>query len=165
MEHQEKRRRLNGRLEGAWTALLFQLHLGPDSLASHPSAEPLLAVSLPGMGPRKSDAVARTAVSLAFLRAFKEQVVVPLLGAGVTTKEVVEFLVKPLAAGQQCLASRLPAAAVGVPTVRALVMDIASLPACVYSRALSISLFPGVRQPRVGIVSLWRRVPCLWLRS
>lgn len=116
MEHQEKRRRLGGRLEGAWAALLAQLPLGPVGLASHPSAEPLLAVSLPGMGPRTSDAVARTAVSLAFLRAFKKQLVVPLLGAGVTTKEVVEFVVKPLAAGQQCLASRLPASAVGVPT-------------------------------------------------
>ena len=102
-------------LEGAWAALLAQLPVGPERLASHPSAEPLLSVSLRGMGTRPSDAVARTAVSLAFLRAFRK-LVLAQLGPRVTTKEVVERLVKPLAAKQFCLASRLPAAAVGVPT-------------------------------------------------
>ena len=102
--------------EGAWAALVAQLPLGPAQLASHPSAAPLLSISLPGLGPRSSDAVARTAVSLAFLRAFKNELVLPLLGPNVSTKEVVERLVKPLAANEHCLASRLPAAAVGAPT-------------------------------------------------
>ena len=107
-------------LELRWAALLASLPLGPEALASHPSAEPQLREDwrLPGMGLRSSDAVARTAVSLAFLRAFYEQLVLPLCvgGAQPTTKEVVERVVKPLSAGRSCLADRLPPAAVGIPT-------------------------------------------------
>ena len=57
-------------LQARWAALLGSLPLGPGSLASHPSAQPQLseAARLPGVGRRGSDAVARTAVSLAFLR-------------------------------------------------------------------------------------------------
>ena len=105
-------------VEEAWAALVARLPLGPAALGSHPSGVPLLGVSLPGLGPRSSDAVARTAVSLAFLKAFRQQLVAPLLGTGprVTSKEVVESLVKPLSTGHFCLASRLPCPAVGVPT-------------------------------------------------
>ena len=105
-------------VEEAWAALVSRLPLGPAALGSHPSGVPLLGVSLPGLGPRSSDAVARTAVSLAFLKAFRQQLVAPLLGTGprVTSKEVVERLVKPLSTGYFCLASRLPSPAVGVPT-------------------------------------------------
>jgi WD40 repeat protein len=104
--------------EEAWAALVASLPLGPPALASNPSSVPTLGVSLPGLGPRSSDAVARTAVSLAFLKAFRQQLVAPLLGTEqrVTSKEVVERLIKPLSTGQLCLASRLPSAAVGVPT-------------------------------------------------
>ena len=107
-------------LEPRWEALMGSLPRGPATLASHPSAEPQLseAARLPGVGRRTSDAVARTAVSLAFLRAFHQQLVQPLCGenAGLTTKEVVERFVKPLSAGRSCLADRLPSAAVGAPT-------------------------------------------------
>ncbi len=105
-------------LEARWAATLCGLVLGPTGLASHPSAVTQLSegARLPGLGRRSSDAVARTAVSLAFLRAFHEQLVKPLCSGGATTKEVVARLVKPISVGQNCLAARLPPAAVGVPT-------------------------------------------------
>ena len=105
-------------LSDAWAVVLSSLRLGPETLASHPSQVARLRVALPGLGLRSSDAVARTAVSLAFLRAFYERLVVPL-SAGeppLTTKAVVERFIKPLTEGVSCLADLLPPAAVGVPT-------------------------------------------------
>ena len=109
---------MDPQLREAWDDVLASLPLGPESLASHPSQQPRLSTRLPGLGTRSSDAVARTAVSLAFLRAFHERLVKPL-SAGeppLTTKAVVERFVKPLATKCNCLADLLPPAAVGAPT-------------------------------------------------
>ena len=107
-------------LEASFSALLRDLLLGPASLARHPSADsPLSEASrLPGLGTRTSNTVARTGVSLAFLRGFYERVVEPQSAGNphVTTKEVVERFVKPLSKGWDCLALRLPSAAVSEPT-------------------------------------------------